>query len=354
MKNLIKTILLLLLLINVGFSNTFEQKELVIGTKVSPPFAMKNSEGKWEGISIDLWKEIAKKLNLKYKFKENTLQGLLNDVATKKVDAIVAAMSITKDREKFSDFTNSYYTTNLSILVPKEEFSITKTIINKLFSISTLFVILGMLVILFAAGFAFWLMERKNKNESFLKGIGSGIWWATSTMTTVGSSDTTPKTTGGKIVAIIWMFISVFLIAILIASATSILTNAQKDYFISKPQDLPKGQIATIRDSFSDEYLRDRHIYPIYYDSIQEAIKAVKEKKADAFVYDKCILNYIIDKNNLKSVELTEAVFQPQNYSIVLQEGSPLREKINRALLDVLESRNWEDIKHRYLLKYKN
>jgi len=350
MKNNMRIILLLLMLISVSFSNKIEQKELIIGTKVVPPFAMKNPDGKWEGISIELWEKIAQKLNLKYKYQENNLQGLLDNIAQKKIDIIVAAMSVTKERERFSDFTNSFYITNLSILVPKEEYSIVKTITNKLFSTSTLLVVLGMLIILFMAGFAFWFMEKNtHKNKIVLKGIGSGIWWATTTMTTIGNNDTTPKTTGGKIVAIIWMFISIFLITMLIATATSVLTRTKKDYFISKPEDLAKGQIASIRDSFSDRYLRERRFYPIYYENIQQAIEAVKNKKADAFVYDKCILNYIINKNNLKNVELTESIFQSQNYSFELTENSPLREKINRALLEIIQSPEWEDIKHKYL-----
>ena len=36
-----------------------EARELVIGTKVAPPFAMKAEDGTWRGISIDLWLRIA-------------------------------------------------------------------------------------------------------------------------------------------------------------------------------------------------------------------------------------------------------------------------------------------------------
>jgi polar amino acid transport system substrate-binding protein len=36
-----------------------EVRELVIGTKVAPPFAMKAEDGTWRGISIDLWQRIA-------------------------------------------------------------------------------------------------------------------------------------------------------------------------------------------------------------------------------------------------------------------------------------------------------
>src|SRR5215469_7818036 len=34
------------------------ERELVIGAKVAPPFAMKSEDGTWRGISIDLWRRI--------------------------------------------------------------------------------------------------------------------------------------------------------------------------------------------------------------------------------------------------------------------------------------------------------
>jgi polar amino acid transport system substrate-binding protein len=43
-------------------------RELVIGTKVAPPFAIKAKDGTWHGISIDLWRHIANQIHLRYRF----------------------------------------------------------------------------------------------------------------------------------------------------------------------------------------------------------------------------------------------------------------------------------------------
>ena len=48
-------------------------RELVVGTKVAPPFAMKAEDGTWHGISIDLWRRIANQMHLRYRFQETTL-----------------------------------------------------------------------------------------------------------------------------------------------------------------------------------------------------------------------------------------------------------------------------------------
>ena len=54
-----------------------KNKLLIIGTKVAKPFAMKDKEGKWHGISIELWEKIAKELDLKFEWKEHNLSALL-------------------------------------------------------------------------------------------------------------------------------------------------------------------------------------------------------------------------------------------------------------------------------------
>ena len=39
--------------------------KLAVGTKHSPPFAFKNPDGQWTGISIEMWKHLTDELNLK-------------------------------------------------------------------------------------------------------------------------------------------------------------------------------------------------------------------------------------------------------------------------------------------------
>jgi polar amino acid transport system substrate-binding protein len=47
---------------------SISEKDLVIGTKETPPFVMKRSDGTLYGISIDLWHRIAEQLHLRYRF----------------------------------------------------------------------------------------------------------------------------------------------------------------------------------------------------------------------------------------------------------------------------------------------
>ena len=75
-------------------------RTLIVGTKEAPPFAMKDSTGSWTGISIQLWRQLAAELNLDFEFRELDLKGLLDGVKGGSLDAAVAALTITPEREK--------------------------------------------------------------------------------------------------------------------------------------------------------------------------------------------------------------------------------------------------------------
>jgi len=352
MKKIIKVILIQIVLLSSTLYANVDNGVLIVGTKVAPPFVIKKPNGELYGVSIDLWKEIAKKLNLKYKFQEESLNSLMQKIKDQDIQIAIAAITATSKRERFADFSNGYYTEELSIAVPKYEGTVINSLFDKLFSYTTLWVVLGVIIVVHIAGLAFWIMEKsdgKSDDKNSIKGLSQGIWWATITMATIGRGDITPKTLGGKVVAVVWMFVSVFIIALIIAAFTSFFASAKREYFIESPSDLDKGKIATISGSFSDDYLRKRGLLPVYYTTLKEALDAVKNREVDALVYDKELLKYIINRDFKESIKLTKEHFMPQNYSLIFKEDCKLTELVNRALLEVIESDKWSLIKLKYI-----
>jgi ABC-type amino acid transport substrate-binding protein len=328
---------------------------LLVGTKIAPPFAMKDKEGHWEGISIELWDLIAQRLHLTYTLQEHTLKTLLDSTADAKLDVAIAAITITGERENRFDFSHSYYTTGLSIAIPKNSTEGWWAVLRGIFTLKMFLLIFLLGVILFFIGTVTWLVERGRNPENFhpspIKGIASGIWWAAVTMTTVGYGDMTPKTLGGRLIALFWMFGSLLLVSSIIAGVASTLTVAKMDYLIAKPEDLARGRIASIQHSVSDRYLHERRIYPEYYASVPEGLQALKDGKVDAMVYDAPLLQYIIKEKYAEDLAMVETLFESQNYGIAFPEGSALREKVNREMLGIIHSMEWEKIVVKYLGK---
>ena len=81
------------------------------------PFEFKDEKGQYTGFDIELWKEIAKRLNLDYAMQPMDFNGIIPGLQTAQVDVGIAGMTITDERAKVVDFSAPYYDSGLSILV---------------------------------------------------------------------------------------------------------------------------------------------------------------------------------------------------------------------------------------------
>ena len=136
-------------------------KELVIGTKDAPPFAMKRQDGSWHGISIDLWRRAAEQLHLRYRFAEaETVQALVDGTADGSFDAAIAAMTVTAARERVVDFTHPFYTTGLGVAVSVSE-SRWQSVFRALVSLGFFQAVLALVGIAMGVGFVIWLWNAR-------------------------------------------------------------------------------------------------------------------------------------------------------------------------------------------------
>lgn len=335
-------------------SPTAIDKTLIVGVKEAPPFAMKRLDGTWHGISIDLWRDIASKLGLIYELREFDLQGLLNGVQDRSLDLAVAALTITAEREQVMDFTHAFYTTGFGIAIARSRKGGWLGFVRLFLSWQLLQVIGGLLLLLLLVGVLVWLSEHRKNPQQFgggLKGIWSGLWWAAVTMTTVGYGDKAPRTVGGRILALIWMFAGLIMISSFIAAITTVLTVNQLTSAIRGPDDLARARVATVPGSTSESYLRQHRIALKRYPTPLEGLQAVARGEVDAMVYDAPLLRYLATTELQGQVDVLAATFDRQMYGIALPDGSPLRESINRVLLAAIRQPAWQEILYRYLGK---
>ena len=82
---------------------------LTVATRHVPPFAIRNADGSWEGVSIELWQAIAGDLGIEFRIRELGLQDMLDGVRSGEVDLAVAALTITSAREQELDFRAAAY-----------------------------------------------------------------------------------------------------------------------------------------------------------------------------------------------------------------------------------------------------
>jgi ABC-type amino acid transport substrate-binding protein len=333
--------------------NSLLQKELVVGTKETPPFVMKRPDGTLYGISIDLWQQIAGELHLRYRFVErDTVQELLTGTEQGSFDAAIAALTATAVRERAVDFTQPFYSTGLGIAVPENE-NIWTSISRTILSFGFLQAVLALLGLAICVGLVVWLLERK-KTKHFdggIKGLGAGVWWSTVAMTRGGAAEQAPATLAGRIVATGWMIASVITFAIFTAGITSTLTKRELQGAVHGVTDLRSVRVGATRNTTTTEYLDRQRISYRRFASPDAGLRALQANAIDAFVYDKPLLTWLILQNYANTLRVLDVTFDTQNYAIALPKGSALRQALDTPILEQTESDWWEQTLFQYLGK---
>ena len=102
---------------------TTSPSKLVVGTLRVPPFVLRGDDGAWNGLSIELWNQIAAELKVDFQYREfdYDLAGLLDALEQGKIDVAVAAIPVTLEGEARFDFSHPYFTAGVGIAVRAEQ-----------------------------------------------------------------------------------------------------------------------------------------------------------------------------------------------------------------------------------------
>lgn len=341
------------LLLSAANAQQVPQRELVIGTKIAAPFVIKGDNGEWTGLSIELWKKIAERLNLKYRFAEEPdVKSLLLGIQSAKYDGAIAAITVTADREDIMEFSQPYYISGLGIAVASAGPSTWGQIRSTLFSVGFLQAVAILIAIACTVGFLIWLLERR-RNEEFgghpLRGIGNSLWWSAEAMTQASTGYRGPKTLPGRMLAIVWMVVSIIAIAVFTAAVTSAITAGKLQGLVNGPEDLPSVRVGAVAGTTGADYLAPYGTRARTYATPEDGFRALATGKIDAFVYDKPLLGWLALHNTMLSIRILDNSFDAQTYAVAFPINSPLRRQVNRAMLAIIASDWWKDQLFQYL-----
>lgn len=329
---------------------------LTIAYTQAPPFIIQEGE-KLEGINIWLWEKVANDLDLNYRLQKMEFSEMLEALQEGTIDISINPLTITSDRSKKMNFTHSYYASNSTVAVYKSSsFQRLSLFLRSFFNQTFLKGFFALLFIIVLFGVAIWLFERRVNPEQFRsnwKGLGDGLWWSVVTMTTVGYGDKYPKSSAGKLTALIWMFSGLLFISGLTASVASTLT-------INQLQSNPEGfsefkelPIGCIENTSTNAFLKERFFKDIKtYRNVTEGLNDLNSRRIEAFLYDEPILKHKINQNEaFQNLELLPIKFDLQFYAFGLtNHQAALEEAISQKILELIESGEWQIILNEYNL----
>ena len=330
-----------------------QAKTLRVATRETPPFSFKGEGGIWRGISIELWEKIAAADHLSFELEETTIEQLLKGLQDGTYDLAVAGTTITADRMKVIDFSQPFISSSLGVAFMEEENPWVEVLEN-FFSFGFLKILLLLGVVLLIAAVGVWYFERQ-KNEEFSgkthHALSAAFWWAAVTMTTVGYGDKSPRTAGGRVIGLIWMFVSIIILTSFTASIVSTLTIASHPTEKSIAS-LGNEKIGTVKGSASDSLLYRYNIKPVQYDDCKQMIQALLKEEVDNIVYDLPVLRYYGARQG-KQYKIVPLKNFRQDYGFAFPLNSPLRKPVNIEMFRMLDSPVWRELRTRHLGDWK-
>ncbi|RZC36456.1 glutamate receptor ionotropic, kainate 2, partial [Asbolus verrucosus] len=334
--------------------------------------------------------------------------GVVRELMEKRADIGLGSMSVMAERENVIDFTVPYYDlVGITILMKLPK---TPTSLFKFLTVLENEVWLCILAAYFFTSFLMWVFDRwspysyQNNREKYKDdeekrefNLKECLWFCMTSLTPQGGGEA-PKNLSGRLVAATWWLFGFIIIASYTANLAAFLTVSRLDTPIESLDDLSKQykiQYAPLNGSSAMTYFErmaniEAKFYEIWKDmSLNDSLSEVERAKLAVWDYpvsDKYTkmwqamkeaelpntleeavervrasrsssegFAYLGDATDIRYLEITSCdlqmvgeEFSRKPYAIAVQQGSPLKDQFNTAILQLLNRRELERLKEKW------
>jgi polar amino acid transport system substrate-binding protein len=329
--------------------------ELNVAVGVVPPFVMERN-GSLTGFSIDLWNAIAARIGVKTNYQTcPDAASLLDAILSKRAEVIAAPVIITAARDEQLDFSLPMMQAGLQVMVrdtgePAAPNPLVD-LVELLFSKTTLLWLGIALALVLIPAHLVWVFERRREDgilthRSYIPGIFETSYWAISCLT--AQAETMPHQWIGRAFSVFWMFAGVVFVAFYTAQLTTTLTVRQIQGAINGPDDLPGKQVGTIANTTAADYLRTQNIQAKEFQQLTPMLQSLQNKRLDAVFFTSPVLLYYAAHEGKGRVKLVGPEINVSPIAFGFQLDSPLRRRVNGALLTLRENGNYQQIYNKW------
>jgi ABC-type amino acid transport substrate-binding protein len=329
-----------------------DKQPLRVAVYTEAPFGYRDTQGEFQGLMVEVWRDIAAELGLDYELVATDMQGLMNGLAEHRYDVGLGAITITPQREAIVDFSQPVNPSGTGIAIAKNNVSaVFKTFAGPI-ALAILKLAAGLIGLLLISGVLVWFVERRHERDPGHRDIDTiedGLWWSAVTISTIGYGDKVPRTRLGRVFGILWIFASLVMLSLFTANASAIFTVAKIESHIETVEDLRKVRVAAAANSSGEEYLLREQVRYRQYGDIREALDALVSEEVDAVVSNVPVVQYLNNTVYKHQINIAPQYLLKNNMGIALAPGSDLREPINQVLLALIAEPKWQAAVNRYL-----
>jgi len=331
-------------------------RRLVVGVIHDPPYLVKGKDGGWSGLNMDVWRNVAKAMKVDYTLREVPALDIEEALRRGDIDISIDASYVLSDRAEKIDFSFPFGNARLAVATVSDRLHHPWwTALSIFFSWTTLEVAGTIALLLLALGAAIWFFERRSNLEHFggsrLRGIGSGVYWAGSTMASGVCLGVPIKSFRARLLALLWMFLCALALSGLIASLTSSLFQARAVLEVVSDRDLQHMKLGGLEGSVESLVLKSSVPDFRLYREEEQALRAVLKGEVEGFLYDEITLHYYKDGDYLGQISVYPTAFRRFFFAFGLPKGSSIKEEVDRAIVDLLEKPDWPFLLKRYGLE---
>ncbi len=328
------------------WSNWAAAQEIRVATVEREPFSMV-VDGVHTGFSIDLMNQVASSLGWSVVYEQaNSFGGMLGAVEIKNVDAAIANISVTADRERRMDFSQPIFDSGIQVMLPASSDQ-SNSVFSALFTRDIGLAVTLALALLFGGGMLMWLFERRAQpyfDRPLKEAPFPAFWWALNLVVNGGFEERMPQSRPGRIFAVILVISSLFIVSIFVAQITASMTIKAINDNVQGLNDLDGRRVGTINGSTSAAFLDARQLPHIRHSDTKKMFDAFEEGNLDAVVFDGPILAYYVAVKSSEGARLTNRVYKPENYAAAFPTDSALREQFDQVLLGLRETGEYDEL----------
>ncbi|XP_069497036.1 glutamate receptor ionotropic, kainate 5 isoform X2 [Ambystoma mexicanum] len=379
--------------LNLNTSETLENKTLIVTTILENPYVMRRGNfqqyqgnEQYEGFCVEMLKELSDILKFHYHIKlvddglygapepNGSWTGMVGELINRKADLAVAAFTITAEREKVIDFSKPFMTLGISILYRVHlgrkpgYFSFLDPFSPAVWLFMLLAYLAVSCVLFLAARLSPYewynphpcLRERHNVLENQYT-LGNSLWFPVGGFMQQGS-EIMPRALSTRCVSGVWWAFTLIIISSYTANLAAFLTVQRMEVPIESADDLADQtniEYGTIQGGSTMTFFQNSRYQTyqrmwnymqskqpsVFVKSTEEGIARVLNSKY-AFLLESTMNEYHRRLNcNLTQIG---GLLDTKGYGIGLPLGSPFRDEITLAILQMQENNRLEILKRKW------